>query len=159
MATTETKVRYSIFPEGSFMEISGRLGADLVISKTKNDKRYCVLSIAVNAGSKKDENGEYINITDWYKITVWDNGGNSTVFLNHLETASEKVKFYKGNKVILRAMITKKVEIHEGKAYCNYTATNFFHLGKEMSDKSTSEKVENTTSNDFENKSSEVDDF
>ena len=121
---------YQFYVSGTQSTIAGRLVADIVI-ETRGDKRTAKIKIAVNAGSKKNEAGDYENIVDFYDITVWDNGGASTEFLDAIENPpSEKLVFKKGNNVVFYGMITNGVREYEGKAYKDTKVNHFFHLAK-----------------------------
>ncbi len=127
--------RYSLYPAGMFIEVPGNLGKDLEVKRTNDGKRYVKIDIATPAGSKKNGD-DYENVTDWNSVTVWDNGGNSKLFIDHIENPpSEKVKFYKGNSVVLRAFVSKNVRMYEGKAYCDLEVKEFLHLSKVMQPK------------------------
>jgi hypothetical protein len=133
--------KYQFYQAGSFSELDGRLAGDPIIQTTKDNKRYCKLSIAVDAGSKK--NGDnWENLTDWYAITIWDNGGNSSEFLNAVENPpSDKIAFKKGNRILFRGLITKNLRVHENKAYCDYSVNNFYDLVKIKGSSPTSEST------------------
>ena len=121
---------YQFYVSGTQSTIAGRLVADIVI-ETKGDKRTAKIKIAANAGSKKNKAGDYENIVDFYDITVWDNGGASTEFLDAIEKPpSEKLVFKKGNNVVFYGMITNGVREYEGKAYKDTKVNHFFHLAK-----------------------------
>jgi hypothetical protein len=121
---------YQFYVSGTQSTIAGRLVADIVI-ETKGDKRTAKIKIAANAGSKKNEAGDYENIVDYYDITVWDNGGASTEFLDAIEKPpSEKLVFKKGNNVVFYGMITNGVREYEGKGYKDTKVNHFFHLAK-----------------------------
>lgn len=121
---------YQFYVSGVESTITGRLGADIVI-ETKGDKRTAKIKIASNSGSKKNEAGDYENITTWYDLTIWDNGGASTEFLDAIEKPpSEKLVFKKGNNVVFYGMITNGVREYEGKAYTDTKVNHFFHLAK-----------------------------
>ena len=122
---------YQYYQKGSLTVINGRLSEELVVKTTTQGKKYVKLNIAVDAGDVKSESGEYQKITEWNSITIWDNGGNSSNLIGTIEKpVSDKMKFGKGHSVCFIGLVSKKLRVHEGKAYCDYTVHTFYDLMK-----------------------------
>ena len=146
MATENTTARYSFYASGSFTIIEGRLGADPEIKTLDNGKRLVKLSIAVNAGSKKKDDGTYENLTEWNSVTIWDNGGASTLLIDTIaKPPSDKLVFQKGNQVVLYCHATKSLRVYNDKPFCDITATQFYHLYKVLSNGNGATKSEEPT--------------
>lgn len=97
--SNERKNYYQALENGTLVVIEGNLGSDPEIREGEN---YTIasLSIAVKAGSQKDDSGNYKDITHWRKLSIFDNGGNSSAFIEFLKNpSSEKMAFRKGNRV------------------------------------------------------------
>src|SRR5262245_51660302 len=54
----------------AFAQITGRLGQDPVLNYTNGGAPVVNLSVASNR-QKKDAGGEKINLTDWYRVSVF----------------------------------------------------------------------------------------
>lgn len=130
---------YQFYQQGAFLQLQGRLGKDLQVEKTKNGNRYLKFSIAVSAGTAKDEGGNWQSLTNWYSIIIWDKGGNSSLLLDVIEKPpSEKLFFAKGNLVDFRGVVIVSSRVYEGKVYVEYTCNNFYDLVKVQSSNSSS---------------------
>ena len=121
--------RYSFYEKGAFISLKGRLGHDLEV-KNYDNSRLVKLNIAVDAGSKK-ENDEWQTVTNWYSFNVWDKGGNSKLLLDNIENPpSEKLVFQKGNLVKVYGTVQQNLRIYEDKPYIDYTFIDFLNLFK-----------------------------
>lgn len=141
-----TDIRYSIYQDGMDVTFEGGLASDLEV-KEANGKKYISLSIAVNGGSKKKEDGTWEQVTDWNQVTIWEwNGGNARELISFVENnTNEKVKFYKGNRIKLKCTATKILsEGKDGKTYINWNIHKFYDLVKIMGNNSGNSKSESS---------------
>lgn len=153
--TTETKARYNFYPTGTFSIIEGRLGAEPEIKVLESGKRLVKLNIATNAGSKKKEDGSYDYVTEWSSVTIWENGGESTLLIDTIANPpSDKLVFGKGHSVILYAHIISNLRVYNDKPFRDITVTQFHHLYKTLGQKPSESNNNGTSENGT--KSSEV---
>jgi single-stranded DNA-binding protein len=140
---------YQIIQQGIPMTVIGRLGNDPVVEQTTDGKAYVRLSIAVSAGSKKDEDGNYQNVTHWVSASIWDNGdsGATKAFMEVIENPpSEGLTFKKGQYVVLSADAIPEAKERDGKVYINYRVFAFKHCSRLLTGSSNREDGENTVS-------------
>lgn len=67
------------------IEIIGNLGQDPELNYTNNGDPVCNLNVAVN--NRYTSNGEDIEETNWYRVSVWDNSADACN--QYLQTGSK----------------------------------------------------------------------
>lgn len=82
--------------------ILGNLGQDPELRSTPTGKKVCTISIATT-DSYKDQNGNWIDTTEWHRVTLWDRDA---------ENASQFLK--KGSKVYIKGKLKYRKEEKNG---------------------------------------------
>jgi single-strand DNA-binding protein len=72
------------------ISIIGRLGRDPEMRYTPNGRPVTEFTVAVNQSTKNQQSGEWIEATDWFRVTIWG---------DRAERAAEQ--FRKGNQVFV----------------------------------------------------------
>ena len=86
--------------------IIGNLGADPEMRYTPNGRPVTQFNVAVNQSTKNQQTGEWIEETDWFRVSIWG---------DRAERAAEQ--FRKGNKVFVEGRFkTREFEGRDGKA-------------------------------------------
>lgn len=84
--------------------IIGNLGADPEMRYTPNGRAVTQFNVAVNQSTKNQQTGEWVEATDWFRVSVWG---------DRAERAAENFK--KGNKVFVEGRFkTREFEGRDG---------------------------------------------
>ncbi len=90
----------------SFSKVSiiGNLGRDPEMRYTPNGKPVTEFSVAVNQSTKNQQSGEWVEATDWFRVTVWG---------DRAERTAEQLR--KGNRVFVEGRFrTREFEGRDG---------------------------------------------
>jgi single-strand DNA-binding protein len=86
--------------------IIGNLGADPEMRYTPNGRPVTQFNVAVNQSTKNQQTGEWVEETDWFRVSVWG---------DRAERTAESLR--KGNKVFVGGRFkTREFEGRDGKA-------------------------------------------
>ena len=86
--------------------IIGNLGADPEMRYTPNGRPVTQFNVAVNQSTKNQQTGEWVEATDWFRVSVWG---------DRAERTAETLR--KGNKVFVEGRFkTREFEGRDGKA-------------------------------------------
>jgi len=86
--------------------IIGNLGADPEMRYTPNGRPVTQFNVAVNQSTKNQQTGEWVEATDWFRVSVWG---------DRAERAAENL--HKGNRVFVEGRFkTREFEGRDGKA-------------------------------------------
>ena len=86
--------------------IIGNLGADPEMRYTPSGRPVTQFNVAVNQSTKNQQTGEWVEATDWFRVSVWG---------DRAERAAENLR--KGNKVFVEGRFkTREFEGRDGKA-------------------------------------------
>ena len=84
--------------------IIGNLGADPEMRYTPNGRPVTQFNVAVNQSTKNQQTGEWIEATDWFRVSVWG---------DRAERAAESLR--KGNRVFVEGRFrTREFEGRDG---------------------------------------------
>lgn len=84
--------------------IIGNLGADPEMRYTPNGRPVTQFNVAVNQSTKNQQTGEWVEETDWFRISVWG---------DRAERAAENLR--KGNRVFVEGRFkTREFEGRDG---------------------------------------------
>jgi single-strand DNA-binding protein len=84
--------------------IIGNLGADPEMRYTPNGRPVTQFNVAVNQSSKNQQTGEWVEETDWFRVSVWG---------DRAERAAENLR--KGNRVFVEGRFkTRQFEGRDG---------------------------------------------
>jgi len=84
--------------------IIGNLGRDPEMRYTPNGRPVTEFSVAVNQSTKNQQTGEWVEATDWFRITVWG---------DRAERVAEQLR--KGNRVFVEGRFrTREYETRDG---------------------------------------------
>ncbi|MFM2105483.1 MAG: hypothetical protein RL338_515 [Chloroflexota bacterium] len=84
--------------------IIGNLGRDPEMRYTPNGRPVTEFSVAVNQSTKNQQTGEWIEATDWFRVTVWGDRAERTA-----------EQFRKGNRVFVEGRFrTREYEARDG---------------------------------------------
>ena len=85
--------------------IIGNLGADPEMRYTPNGRPVTQFNVAVNQSTKNQQTGEWVEETDWFRVSVWG---------DRAERTAESLR--KGNKVFVEGRFkTREFEGRDGK--------------------------------------------
>ena len=104
--------------------IIGNLGADPEMRYTPNGRPVTQFNVAVNQSTKNQQTGEWVEATDWFRVSVWG---------DRAERAAENLR--KGNKVFVEGRFkTREFEGRDGKARTSLeiTADSVVNLEKRV---------------------------
>jgi single-strand DNA-binding protein len=88
----------------SKIQIIGNLGRDPELRYTPNGRPVTTFSVAVNQSTKNQQTGEWVEATDWFRVSVWG---------DRAERAAENLR--KGNKVFVEGRFkTREFEGRDG---------------------------------------------
>jgi single-strand DNA-binding protein len=90
----------------SFSKVSiiGNLGRDPEMRYTPNGRPVTEFSVAVNQSTKNQQTGEWVEATDWFRITVWG---------DRAERTAEQL--HKGSRVFVEGRFrTREFETRDG---------------------------------------------
>lgn len=84
--------------------IIGNLGRDPEMRYTPNGRPVTEFSVAVNQNTKNQQTGEWVEATDWFRVTVWG---------DRAERTAEQLR--KGNRVFVEGRFkTREYEARDG---------------------------------------------
>ncbi|HEY4228507.1 MAG TPA: single-stranded DNA-binding protein [Candidatus Limnocylindrales bacterium] len=84
--------------------IIGNLGRDPEMRYTPNGRPVTEFSVAVNQSTKNQQTGEWVEATDWFRVTVWGDRAERTA-----------ENFRKGNRVFVEGRFrTREYEARDG---------------------------------------------
>ena len=84
--------------------IIGNLGSDPEMRYTPNNRAVTQFNVAVNQSTKNQQTGEWIEETDWFRVSVWG---------DRAERMAESLR--KGNKVFVEGRFkTREFEGRDG---------------------------------------------
>jgi single-strand DNA-binding protein len=88
----------------SKIQIIGNLGRDPELRYTPNGRPVASFTVAVNQSTKNQQSGEWIESTDWFRVSVWGDRG---------ERAAESLR--KGARVFVDGRFrTREYEANDG---------------------------------------------
>jgi single-strand DNA-binding protein len=88
----------------SKIQIIGNLGRDPELRYTPNGRPVASFTVAVNQSTKNQQSGEWIESTDWFRVSVWGDRG---------ERAAESLR--KGSRVFVDGRFrTREYEANDG---------------------------------------------
>src|SRR5213083_2033192 len=102
--------------------IIGNLGADPEMRYTPNGRPVTEFSVAVNQSTKNQQTGEWVEATDWFRVSVWG---------DRAERAAENLR--KGNRVFVEGRFkTREFEGRDGqkRTSLEITADSLVNLEK-----------------------------
>jgi single-strand DNA-binding protein len=108
--------------------IIGNLGADPEMRYTPNGRPVTQFNVAVNQSTKNQQTGEWIEATDWFRVSVWG---------DRAERAAESLR--KGNRVFVDGRFrTREFEGRDGqkRTSLEITADNVVSLERRPRDDS-----------------------
>jgi single-strand DNA-binding protein len=84
--------------------IIGNLGRDPEMRYTPNGRPVTEFSVAVNQNTKNQQTGEWVEATDWFRVTVWG---------DRAERTAEQLR--KGNRVFVEGRFrTREYDARDG---------------------------------------------
>ena len=87
------------------IQIIGNLGRDPELRYTPNGRPVTTFSVAVNQATKNQQTGEWVEATDWFRISVWG---------DRAERAAETLR--KGSRVFVDGRFrTREYETNDGR--------------------------------------------
>ena len=102
--------------------IIGNLGADPEMRYTPSGRPVTQFNVAVNQSTKNQQTGEWVEATDWFRVSVWG---------DRAERAAESLR--KGNKVFVEGRFkTREFEGRDGqkRTSLELTADSLVNLEK-----------------------------
>jgi single-strand DNA-binding protein len=102
--------------------IIGHLGADPEMRYTPSGRPVTQFNVAVNQSTKNQQTGEWVEATDWFRVSVWG---------DRAERAAENLR--KGNKVFVEGRFkTREFEGRDGqkRTSLELTADSLVNLEK-----------------------------
>jgi single-strand DNA-binding protein len=106
--------------------IIGNLGADPEMRYTPSGRPVTQFNVAVNQSTKNQQTGEWVEATDWFRVSVWG---------DRAERAAENLR--KGNKVFVEGRFkTREFEGRDGqkRTSLELTADSLVNLEKRNRD-------------------------
>ena len=89
----------------SKIQIVGNLGRDPEMRYTPNGRPVTEFSVAVNQSTKNQQTGEWVEATDWFRVSAWG---------NLAERTAENLR--KGNRVLVDGRFrTREYETKDGR--------------------------------------------
>jgi single-strand DNA-binding protein len=89
----------------SKIQIIGNLGRDPELRYTPSGRPVTTFSVAVNQASKNQQTGEWVEATDWFRVSVWG---------DRAERAAENLR--KGSRVFVDGRFrTREYETNDGR--------------------------------------------
>ena len=87
------------------IQIIGNLGRDPELRYTPNGRPVATFSVAVNQATKNQQTGEWIEATDWFRVSVWG---------DRAERSAENLR--KGARVFVDGRFrTREYETNDGR--------------------------------------------
>lgn len=108
------------------IQIIGNLGRDPELRYTPNGRPVATFSVAVNQATKNQQSGEWIEATDWFRVSVWG---------DRAERAAENLR--KGSRVFVDGRFrTREYETNDGRKgmSLDVSADNVMGLDKREQD-------------------------
>src|SRR5215212_10481949 len=88
----------------SKIQIIGNLGRDPELRYTPSGRPVATFSVAVNQSTKNQQSGEWVEATDWFRVSIWGERG---------ERAAENLR--KGSRVFVDGRFrTREYEANDG---------------------------------------------
>ena len=118
--------------------IIGNLGADPEMRYTPSGRPVTQFNVAVNQSTKNQQTGEWVEATDWFRVSVWG---------DRAERAAENLR--KGNKVFVEGRFkTREFEGRDGqkRTSLELTADSLVNLEKRAREDGEGEFAGATTS-------------
>ena len=106
--------------------IIGNLGADPEMRYTPNGRPVTQFNVAVNQSTKNQQTGEWVEETDWFRVSVWG---------DRAERMAESLR--KGNKVFVEGRFkTRQFEGRDGQTRTSLeiTADSIVNLERRVRD-------------------------
>src|SRR5262245_34919543 len=89
----------------SKIQIIGNLGRDPELRYTPNGRPVATFSVAVNQSTKNQQTNEWVEATDWFRVSVWG---------DRAERAAENLR--KGSRVLVDGRFrTREYETKDGR--------------------------------------------
>jgi single-strand DNA-binding protein len=89
----------------SKIQIIGNLGRDPELRYTPNGRPVATFSVAVNQATKNQQTGEWVEATDWFRVSVWG---------DRAERSAENLR--KGSRVFVDGRFrTREYETNDGR--------------------------------------------
>ncbi len=111
--------------------IIGNLGADPEMRYTPSGRPVTQFNVAVNQSTKNQQTGEWVEATDWFRVSVWG---------DRAERAAENLR--KGNRVFVEGRFkTREFEGRDGqkRTSLELTADSLVNLEKRSRDEAEGE--------------------
>jgi len=87
------------------IQIVGNLGRDPELRYTPNGRPVTEFSVAVNQATKNQQTGEWVEATDWFRVSVWG---------DRAERSAEQLR--KGSRVLVDGRFrTREYETKDGR--------------------------------------------
>jgi single-strand DNA-binding protein len=87
------------------IQIVGNLGRDPEMRYTPNGRPVTEFSVAVNQSTKNQQTGEWVEATDWFRVSIWG---------DRAERAAENLR--KGSRVLVDGRFrTREYETKDGR--------------------------------------------
>jgi len=87
------------------IQIIGNLGRDPELRYTPNGRPVATFSVAVNQATKNQQTGEWVEATDWFRVSVWG---------DRAERSAENLR--KGSRVFVDGRFrTREYETNDGR--------------------------------------------
>jgi single-strand DNA-binding protein len=116
----------------SKIQIIGNLGRDPELRYTPNGRPVASFTVAVNQSTKNQQTGEWIESTDWFRVSVWGDRG---------ERVAETLR--KGSRVFVDGRFrTREYEANDGQKRISLDITADTVLG--LDKRETAEAPEGT---------------
>ena len=106
----------------SKIQIIGNLGRDPELRYTPSGRPVATFSVAVNQATKNQQTGEWIEATDWFRVSVWG---------DRAERSAENLR--KGSRVFVDGRFrTREYETNDGRKgmSLDVTADNVISLDR-----------------------------
>jgi single-strand DNA-binding protein len=106
----------------SKIQIIGNLGRDPELRYTPNGRPVATFSVAVNQATKNQQTGEWVEATDWFRVSVWG---------DRAERSAENLR--KGSRVFVDGRFrTREYETNDGRkgTSLDVTADNVIGLDR-----------------------------